>query len=164
MYETLGNADATAVVTRSVALLARIVAAHRGQVVKTLGDGLMAVFETPAESVAAADDMHDSLARIGMGEDSQSDAANDEQAEEEEAGGAPTLPPRPFTRWHDAQRPPPKNSVSPRAASPRDGVTGCCSVRRSRRCWARRCAIGMRSPHGPAAACAHTTPPTPSCA
>ncbi len=95
MYETLGNADATAVVTRSVALLARIVAAHRGQVVKTLGDGLMAVFETPAESVAAADDMHDSLARIGMGEDSQTDAANDEQAEDEDVGGAPTLPPRP---------------------------------------------------------------------
>ena len=64
MYETLGNADATAVVTRSVALLARIVAAHGGQVVKTLGDGLMAVFETPAASVAAADDMHDRC-RIG---------------------------------------------------------------------------------------------------
>jgi class 3 adenylate cyclase len=95
MYETLGNADATAVVTRSVALLARIVAAHRGQVVKTLGDGLMAVFETPAESVAAADDMHDSLARIGMGEEIQGDAANDEQAEEDEGGGAPTLPARP---------------------------------------------------------------------
>jgi adenylate cyclase len=95
MYETLGNADATAVVTRSVALLARIVAVHRGQVVKTLGDGLMAVFETPGESVAAADDMHDSLARIGMSEESQRDAANDEQAEDEEAGGAPTLPARP---------------------------------------------------------------------
>ena len=54
MYETLGNADATAVVTRSVALLARIVAAHGGQVVKTLGDGLMAMFEAPAEAVAAA--------------------------------------------------------------------------------------------------------------
>jgi len=95
MYETLGNADATAVVTRSVALLARIVAAHRGQVVKTLGDGLMAVFESPAESVAAADDMHDSLARIGMGEESPGDAANDERADEDEGGGAPTLPPRP---------------------------------------------------------------------
>ena len=97
MYETLGNADATAVVTRSVALLARIVAAHGGQVVKTLGDGLMAVFETPAESVAAADDMHDSMARIGMAEEAQAEAANDEQADEEDAGdgGAPTLPPRP---------------------------------------------------------------------
>ncbi len=96
MYETLGNADATAVVTRSVALLARIVAAHGGQVVKTLGDGLMAVFETPAESVGAADDMHDSMARIGMAEEAQADAANDEQAEDEAGeGGAPTLPPRP---------------------------------------------------------------------
>jgi adenylate cyclase len=99
MYETLGNADATAVVTRSVALLARIVAAHGGHVVKTLGDGLMAVFETPAASVAAADDMHDSLARIGMADEAQAEAANDEQAEQPEddagEGGAPTLPPRP---------------------------------------------------------------------
>jgi adenylate cyclase len=98
MYETLGNADATAVVTRSVALLARIVAAHGGHVVKTLGDGLMAVFETPAESVAAADDMHDSMARIGMGDEAQVEAANDEQADGDEGaddGGTQTLPPRP---------------------------------------------------------------------
>lgn len=61
MYETLGNADATAVVTESVALLARIVEAHRGTVVKTLGDGLMATFAGSAESVAAADDMHDAI-------------------------------------------------------------------------------------------------------
>ena len=97
MYETLGNADATAVVSRSVALLARIVTVHGGQVIKTLGDGLMAVFETPSQSVAAADDMHDSLARIGMADeliDSQSgtpDTGNGEISE----GGAPTLPPRP---------------------------------------------------------------------
>ncbi len=63
MYETLGNADATAVVTQSVAMLARIVAAHGGQVVKTLGDGLMAVFPSPSAGVAAADEMHDSMAR-----------------------------------------------------------------------------------------------------
>ncbi|MEP6740568.1 MAG: adenylate/guanylate cyclase domain-containing protein [Caldimonas sp.] len=66
MYETLGNAEATAVVTQSVALLARVVAAHGGKVVKTLGDGLMAMFETPAASVAAADEMHDSVSRIGV--------------------------------------------------------------------------------------------------
>jgi adenylate cyclase len=65
MYETLGNTDATAVVTQSVALIARIVAVHEGQVVKTLGDGLMAVFVAPASVVAAADDMHESLERIG---------------------------------------------------------------------------------------------------
>ncbi len=65
MYETLGNSDATAVVTRSVALLARIVEQHRGRVVKTLGDGLMAMFTSSQEAVAAADDMHESLERIG---------------------------------------------------------------------------------------------------
>ncbi len=65
MYETLGNADATAVVTQSIALLARIVEHHTGRVIKTLGDGLMAMFESPETAVAAADDMHDSLERIG---------------------------------------------------------------------------------------------------
>jgi adenylate cyclase len=93
MYETLGNAEATAVVTRSVALLARVVANHEGQVVKTLGDGLMAVFATPAASVAAADDMHDAMARIGMGEDLQPDPG--EGGPESEADDLATLPPRP---------------------------------------------------------------------
>jgi len=66
MYETLGNTDATAVVTQSVALLARIVGNHQGRVVKTLGDGLMAMFSAPSLAVGAADDMHDSLERIGV--------------------------------------------------------------------------------------------------
>ncbi len=65
MYETLGNTDATAVVTQSVALLAHIVGNHGGRVVKTLGDGLMAMFTTPNAAVAAADEMHESLERIG---------------------------------------------------------------------------------------------------
>ena len=65
MYETLGNADATAVVTQSVALLARIVTNHHGRVVKTLGDGLMAMFTDAASAVGAADEMHESLERIG---------------------------------------------------------------------------------------------------
>ena len=65
MYETLGNTDATAVVTQSVALLARIVINHGGRVVKTLGDGLMAMFTAPDSAVTAADDMHESLERIG---------------------------------------------------------------------------------------------------
>jgi class 3 adenylate cyclase len=66
MYETLGNTDATAVVTQSVALLARIVSNHQGRVVKTLGDGLLAMFDSPTPAVAAADDMHESLERIGV--------------------------------------------------------------------------------------------------
>jgi len=64
LYETLGNAEATTVVTHSVALLAHVVTSCRGTVVKTLGDGLMAVFENPIEAVSAADGMHESLDRI----------------------------------------------------------------------------------------------------
>src|SRR5262245_54834210 len=69
MYETLGNTEATAVVTQSVTLLARIVAQHGGSLVKTLGDGLMAVFPRPSQGVAAADEMHDALARGGQSAD-----------------------------------------------------------------------------------------------
>ncbi|MEP7298914.1 MAG: adenylate/guanylate cyclase domain-containing protein [Burkholderiales bacterium] len=65
MYETLGNSDATAVVTQSIALLAQIVALQQGRVIKTLGDGLMAMFVSAANAVAAADEMHESLERIG---------------------------------------------------------------------------------------------------
>ena len=44
LYESLGNAEAASVVTQSVALVGRIVEHHSGRVIKTLGDGLMAVF------------------------------------------------------------------------------------------------------------------------
>lgn len=64
LYETLGNAEATTVVTRSVALISQIVSTSGGVVVKTLGDGLMAVFADSAAAVVAADEMHDSLDRI----------------------------------------------------------------------------------------------------
>ncbi|MBL0726729.1 adenylate/guanylate cyclase domain-containing protein [Piscinibacter sp. HJYY11] len=64
LYETLGNAEATTVVTRSVALISQIVSTSGGVVVKTLGDGLMAVFADSAAAVIAADEMHDSLDRI----------------------------------------------------------------------------------------------------
>jgi class 3 adenylate cyclase len=74
MYETLGNTDASTVVTQTVALMARIVANHQGFVVKTLGDGLMAMFESPSSAVGAADEMHDSLERIGAPGDGTLDA------------------------------------------------------------------------------------------
>jgi class 3 adenylate cyclase len=69
MYETLGNTEATAVVTQSIALLTRIVTRQGGTVVKTLGDGLMAVFPRPSQGVAAADEMHDALARTSQAAD-----------------------------------------------------------------------------------------------
>jgi class 3 adenylate cyclase len=61
LFETLGNAEATSVVTHCVNALGGPVTAHQGTVVKTLGDGLMAVFDTPAAAVPAAMEMHDLL-------------------------------------------------------------------------------------------------------
>jgi class 3 adenylate cyclase len=61
LFETLGNAEATSVVTHCVAAIARPVAAHHGKVIKTLGDGLMALFATAAQAAVAAAQMHDVL-------------------------------------------------------------------------------------------------------
>ncbi len=61
LFETLGNAEATSVVTHCVNALAGPVQNHEGHVVKTLGDGLMAVFDGPPQAVAAAIRMHDLL-------------------------------------------------------------------------------------------------------
>ena len=61
LFETLGNAEATSVVTHCVNALSGPVAGHRGHVVKTLGDGLMAVFDTPTDAVPAAMEMHELL-------------------------------------------------------------------------------------------------------
>jgi class 3 adenylate cyclase len=61
LFETLGNAEATSVVTHCVGALAGPVTAHAGRVVKTLGDGLMAIFGEPAHAVQSAMQMHDVL-------------------------------------------------------------------------------------------------------
>ncbi len=61
LFETLGNAEATSVVTHCIQALAQPVPRHQGQVVKTLGDGLMAVFDDPPDALAAAIQMHDVL-------------------------------------------------------------------------------------------------------
>lgn len=61
LFESLGNTDATAVVTQCVAMLGGVVKRRRGRVIKTLGDGLMAVFTAAIDAVEAADDMHHAL-------------------------------------------------------------------------------------------------------
>ncbi|HET9821350.1 MAG TPA: adenylate/guanylate cyclase domain-containing protein [Burkholderiaceae bacterium] len=61
LYERLGNAEATSVVTHTVGSLGENVSDCGGQVVKTLGDGLMATFDTPAAGVRAAMQMHEAL-------------------------------------------------------------------------------------------------------
>ena len=61
LFESLGNAEATAVVTQCVAMLGGVVKYRRGRVIKTLGDGLMAMFAAAIDAVEAADDMHHAL-------------------------------------------------------------------------------------------------------
>ena len=64
LYETLGNAEATSVVTHTVTTVARAVPACGGQVIKTLGDGLMAVFDDSAQGMLAAQQMHEDLEQL----------------------------------------------------------------------------------------------------
>ena len=64
LFERLGNAEATSVITHTVNSLAMSVRDRDGQVIKTLGDGLMAVFEMAAPGVQAAMQMHETLERL----------------------------------------------------------------------------------------------------
>lgn len=61
LFETLGNAEATSVVTHTISQLGLAVKAAGGRLVKTLGDGLMAVFEEPNAALESAVAMHLSL-------------------------------------------------------------------------------------------------------
>ncbi len=61
LFETLGNAEATTVVTHCINAIGAAVMEHRGHVVKTLGDGLMAVFDDTPQGVMAALQMHEVL-------------------------------------------------------------------------------------------------------
>ncbi len=64
LYEVLGNAEATSVVTHTVTTVARAVPACGGQVIKTLGDGLMAVFDESSQGLLAAQQMHEDLDQL----------------------------------------------------------------------------------------------------
>jgi adenylate cyclase len=64
LYETLGNAEATSVVTHTVSLIGQAVDECKGKLIKTLGDGLMAVFESPRDGIKSAIRMHELLERV----------------------------------------------------------------------------------------------------
>ncbi len=69
LFETLGNAEATSVVTHTIGQMGRAVTAVGGRVVKTLGDGLMATFDTASSALDAATGMHEALERlVAMGQ------------------------------------------------------------------------------------------------
>jgi class 3 adenylate cyclase len=63
LYETLGNAEASALVTQTVSQVSEAVLESGGHLIKTLGDGLMAAFETPRDGVRAAQRMQELLER-----------------------------------------------------------------------------------------------------
>ncbi|TDM06512.1 MAG: adenylate/guanylate cyclase domain-containing protein [Ideonella sp. MAG2] len=63
LYESMGNASATSVVTQAINGLSRRVPVTGGQLIKTLGDGLMAVFPGAVSAVAAAVQMQAELDR-----------------------------------------------------------------------------------------------------
>lgn len=64
LFESLGNAEATSVVTHCVNALGTPVTANAGVVVKTLGDGLMAVFDHPRAALQSAIGIHEALDAI----------------------------------------------------------------------------------------------------
>ncbi|MBB5205961.1 class 3 adenylate cyclase [Inhella inkyongensis] len=64
LFENLGNAEATSVVTHTIGLMRQAIADLGGRTVKTLGDGLMAVFDLPSDALTAAVAMHEALERL----------------------------------------------------------------------------------------------------
>ncbi len=58
MYNTLGDAKAFSLVRTHFDVLHEIVEKHRGAIVKTIGDAIMAVFTKPENALRAADELH----------------------------------------------------------------------------------------------------------
>ena len=64
LYETLGNAEATSVITHTINQLASVVTAWGGRVIKTLGDGLLALFDDTFAALQATDQMQVTLEKL----------------------------------------------------------------------------------------------------
>lgn len=57
LYEKLGDSQALATIDTCIGCMARATALNRGRVVKTIGDEVMAVFDSAAQGMQAASDM-----------------------------------------------------------------------------------------------------------
>jgi len=66
LFESLGNAQATALVTQSIARVAQPLATHGGLLVKTLGDGLMALFDDARMAYQCALRMQEHMDVLGL--------------------------------------------------------------------------------------------------
>lgn len=63
MYESLGNTRAQAVIAKTLSILSSVAIAHRGTIVKSIGDEVMVTFPMPHHAVDAVLEMHQSLRR-----------------------------------------------------------------------------------------------------
>ncbi|MGP1679961.1 MAG: adenylate/guanylate cyclase domain-containing protein [Burkholderiales bacterium] len=61
LYETLGNAVARLMVVRCLAMMTARLAAHRGTLIKTIGDEIMCTFPSAEAALRAACDMQDAV-------------------------------------------------------------------------------------------------------
>jgi class 3 adenylate cyclase len=65
LYERVGDLVAFDLVNEHFRLLQEIIASERGAVVKTIGDAIMATFETPDRAIAAALRMREAMSDLG---------------------------------------------------------------------------------------------------
>jgi class 3 adenylate cyclase len=72
LYERVGDLTAFDLVNEHFRLLQEIVASERGAVVKTIGDAVMATFETPERAIAAAIRMREAMSDLGAERQHQS--------------------------------------------------------------------------------------------
>jgi hypothetical protein len=66
-YERIGDLNAYIQVQRHFQHLLDVTVRHHGAVTKTIGDAVMAAFETPADAVRAAFDMREAVDQLGSG-------------------------------------------------------------------------------------------------
>jgi len=72
LYDRVGDLVAFDLVNEHFRLLQEIIASERGAVVKTIGDAVMATFETPDRAVAAAIRMREAMSDLGAERQHQS--------------------------------------------------------------------------------------------
>ncbi len=72
LYDRVGDLVAFDLVNEHFRLLQEIIASERGAVVKTIGDAVMATFETPDRAIAAAIRMREAMSDLGAGRAHQS--------------------------------------------------------------------------------------------
>jgi len=64
LYERLGDANAQQLIGLTLEKVGNVVAAHRGAIIKSIGDELMCSFDSPSEALHASCAIHDTLDQL----------------------------------------------------------------------------------------------------